>query len=58
MSNSVLAGVARSFSEMIWGRSILLIVYAGAQGQMSQGGAVEGCGKREGLGTVGAFLKS
>jgi hypothetical protein len=40
-----LAGVSKSFSEMIWGRSILLLVYLGVQGQMSQGVAVEGCGK-------------
>jgi hypothetical protein len=50
MSNLVLAGVSKSFWEMIWRMSILLLVYLGVQGQMSQGGAVEGCGK----GTWGA----
>ena len=36
MSNSVPAGVAKSLSGMIWRRSILLLVYLGVQGQMSQ----------------------
>ena len=38
MSNFVPAGVARSFSEMIWGKSILLLVYGvGARSDVTVG---------------------
>src|SRR5258708_38699065 len=46
-SNWVPGGVSKSFSKMNSRRSILLIVYVGAQGHMSQ----RGCGKRRGFRT-------